>query len=162
MEFLRLAPWPCPWRWLSCQCLVDLRTARDRWATSVAPARRTARPAICRSWIMLSMTPAAFRARVWPTMPWDTLRASSVSSSPRPRMWDKRTAKRVLALRIGKQPRAATAYVPSCTRTPSVAITPLQTSHWNCESAVPHQPRPTVRKTQERRGAEGREGRRQC
>mmetsp|Transcript_34488 Transcript_34488/g.88484 ORF Transcript_34488/g.88484 Transcript_34488/m.88484 type:complete len:227 (+) Transcript_34488:951-1631(+) len=50
------------------------------------PAMSTARPAIFSSWIIARMTPAARLAAFWPTMPCETMRASSASSRPRPRM----------------------------------------------------------------------------
>mmetsp|Transcript_72619 Transcript_72619/g.190354 ORF Transcript_72619/g.190354 Transcript_72619/m.190354 type:complete len:203 (+) Transcript_72619:1116-1724(+) len=52
------------------------------------PAMRQARPAIFCSRIIWRMTPAARLAPFWPTMPWETMRASSASSRPRPRMWE--------------------------------------------------------------------------
>mmetsp|Transcript_25214 Transcript_25214/g.43077 ORF Transcript_25214/g.43077 Transcript_25214/m.43077 type:complete len:210 (+) Transcript_25214:323-952(+) len=50
------------------------------------PAIRIARPAMSPSLIMERMTPAALRAPAWPTMPCETILASSASSRPRPRM----------------------------------------------------------------------------
>lgn len=50
------------------------------------PARRTARPAILPCLIIWRITPAAFLAVIWPTIPSETPRASREESRPRPLM----------------------------------------------------------------------------
>mmetsp|Transcript_7922 Transcript_7922/g.21853 ORF Transcript_7922/g.21853 Transcript_7922/m.21853 type:complete len:210 (-) Transcript_7922:4-633(-) len=50
------------------------------------PAMSTARPAILPSCVMERMMPAARLAAFWPTIPCETMRASSASSRPKPRM----------------------------------------------------------------------------
>lgn len=52
------------------------------------PAMRMALPAMSPSLIIERMTPAALRALACPTIPCETIRASSESSRPSPRMWE--------------------------------------------------------------------------